>query len=450
MTVQYLEPILETNVPDGAGLEGKTDENGFLLHPPLRANIPPGFSPPRVFPTTGSLDGIRWSLFPRFENLAAWDITDSVKKFYDENDPNGPKHLAYNDFGRDGCSFSNIGVTGIPPGTFVEPVEKLDIFLGFRELGIKKMPMKFYTGPNQFTIFPPGPGIWRWPVKLLTPITEVGSINLTQWKPPNNLQPRFERVPVTTRENFPAVPDTLLNDDCTWKYVDGVTKTAFRKDRDGRIYVHWDSGPDESGIVFYNQSEYNTFGLFFWEIVVDYLIPGGSIQVEESDGTLILEITKAGRYSGKSTLPGPRIMTGKKPPHFSSSFQGEGWGTEHVISYFYNAPDRAFPCINPNNFTLDFFWVCDGKYTDMILNQTSLSASRVGQTVKTPNGLVALPGQQILFGETPPITGFYHVGDICYNTSPTGDNWAWRCTDYGNPGLWEPVPAPAPVVPPGP
>jgi hypothetical protein len=450
MTVQYLEPILETDtsVTDN----GTTDEMGLLLHPPLRANIPPSFMPPLVHPDTGTVGGFGWNLYPRFENLNAWQLTGFVKPFYDTNDPMGPKHIAFLDPGVDGSGFSSVQVANVPFGPLEKQVEKVDFFLGFREVGIKKAPLKFYFGSKQWTIYPPGPGIWRWPVKLITPVVEISEISFAQWKPPNNLQPRFERVPVTTRENFPAVPDPLLNNDYTWKYVDGVTKTAFRKDHDGRIYVHWDSGPDESGIVFYNENatSTNSNAAFFWEIVVDYLIPGGSIQIEENDGTLILEITKAGRYKGKSTLPSPRIMTGKKPPHFSPSFQGEGWGTEHVISYFYNAPDRAFPCVNPQNFTLDFFWVCDGDYTDLILNQTYLPASRVGQTVKTPNGLVALPGQQILFGETPPITGFYHVGDICYNTSPTGDNWAWRCIDYGNPGLWEPVPAPAPVVPPGP
>jgi hypothetical protein len=425
-TVEYLRPGEDT--PEG----------GLQLPAPIKVDIPLSFKPPDPRgPIPLQYNNCYCTRSPRFEELGDWEIGEEGIVIGSE----GHKEIALPDFGVTRNVGCRIGISDTNSPIY-DGMTTVDLFIGIRDYKRSKGPIRFYLGGKRYIGYPPGDGIWRWPIRDDWAALATFGLALDQRTPTNCLQPKFERVPVTTRENFPAVAD--FEDGIGWRYVADVAKKAFRKDADGRIYVHWDSGVDESGIFWQNINAGGYSQGNYWEIVVDYLIPGGSIRVEQEDGTLELEITKAGRYSGTTISRLPRIMTGQKPAQFGANFKGDGWGTEHVISYFNTGPFDSFPWNSPYKYNVNFFWACDGRFTDVILAHNAAEASRVGQSVRTPGGLVTLPGQQILYGQTPPIVGYFSVGDLCYNVSGSGDNWAWRCIDAGNPGEWALVPVPPP------
>ena len=63
------------------------------------------------------------------------------------------------------------------------------------------------------------------------------------------------------------------------------------------------------------------------------------------------------------------------------------------------------------------------------------------------------PGQTEVWGDAPPDSGSWKVGDLCWNESTTGGPLGWICIAAGSPGTWVPlniVPYSATVFPWGP
>jgi hypothetical protein len=416
--VEYLPPI------DNSAL-------GEVLAPPTKIYIPPSFKPPRVFPSTGTTEGKYWTDEPRFEKDSVWSFNGGNLFKSDDGAVKGAGVFKFAMPEKDVASGGNI--TYGSPLSVLEEVDTFDVIIGFkncRSLG----PVQFIVNSQQHVISPPGDGMWRWSVKKPLGLSP-GQPTLQMVNQSNCWQPRWEEIPNgTDRLNFPTtVPFGIAG----WKLVDGLATYAFSKGKDGRIYIDYNAEENAAGITWFND---NYGGLFNWECVVDYVIPGGTINIASAAGETLQVINKPGRYSGVGS--DPQILTGKKAfgPNFSPTNR-----PQHIISYFNQWPAAGvnYQFGNPYRFDVDFFWFCAGKYTDLILNQ-QLLPSRVGQYVRSPNGLDLLPGQQVLYGDTPPLVGYFTEGDVCYNTG-IGDNWCWRCVENGYPGRWEAVPAPPPV-----
>ena len=251
-----------------------------------------------------------------------------------------------------------------------------------------------------------------------------GSINGSHsWEIPTSYYIYDSRFNSAAFGNLPVLASIGNEAWCTADTLGGTVK-----EQNGNISLDMSAGASSSLLW---KSPWAKSALCNVEIDILFIPPGGQLVIQTGTGGVALAITEPGTYKTQVTMGATNdlcILPG-------NTVQGKALITRMM------AKQATQPWVTDGKIEIqvDCLWEADATYFDRILNPTTAIASASFERHNLA-GWNQPNVPQLGYGQAPPPSGQWRVGDTVYNNCAiAGSVSGWRCTAAGNPGVWQPL-----------
>ena len=224
---------------------------------------------------------------------------------------------------------------------------------------------------------------------------------------------------------FQSIPFGLINSVGDVNHKWGVYSGPVAEKRtDGRIHFNL-SNSSAQGFEWWAPQWSGPSVVCNVELNIDYMPPGGSINVVTGGGPL--NLNKAGNYSFNIIAAGTLAIWGP----------AVGVPGNAIISKFLvKKQGQPWTTIGDSFIQLGALWSSEASAFNTITNPKQKISSNQLQRQNLASA-VRTEYPKLGYNTYLPPAGNYRVGDTIRN--PTGQPSGWRCITAGNPGVWAPL-----------